>query len=533
MNAPSALELHEQLIAGLLRPAAYPERVDRVERLDTHISTVLLAGAYAYKIKKPVNLGFLDFSTREQRLHYCMEELRLNQRTAPQIYLDVVAIVGSRTAPRIGLAEPARREGVPLEYAVRMRRFDNSSILDRLAQRRRLSAEHVERLAAAVASLHRKADRAPAGFGTPASVAHWADENFLSMRSSTHSAADRGRLDALAQWSAAEHRAQVPRIAARSDGGFVRECHGDLHLGNIVLLDGVPVPFDAIEFSAELRLIDVVSDIAFTFMDLLDHDLPHLAWHFVSAYLEHTGDYDGLALLRFYSVYRALVRAKVALIHLHQPQLPQQVRLREHTSFEHYLALAERLRQRGAPLLIVMTGLSGAGKSTVALALAERVGGVRIRSDVERKRLYGLEPEAKSDGSIYTAEATSRTYERLATAARAVAAAGVPAIVDAAFLKREERLQFRALAGELGVRHALVVCEAPTEVLRARVAARAALGADPSEAGVEVLERQRRWREPLGAEEHADATVIDTATAARQQQDGEALAARLLGHQVS
>jgi aminoglycoside phosphotransferase family enzyme/predicted kinase len=528
MNAPSALELHEQLITGLLRCEAYSERVDRVERLDTHISTVLLAGAYAYKIKKPVNLGFLDFSTREQRLHCCIEELRLNRRTAPQIYLDVVAVVGSRSAPRIGMADAAEADGVALEYAVRMRRFDNASILDRLAQSQRLTPEHIDRLAAAVASFHRRAERAPAGYGTPAAVARWTDENFVSMRGHAQSAADRGRLDALAQWSAAEHRAQKPRIAARLDGGFVRECHGDLHLGNIVLLDGEPVPFDAIEFNAELRLIDVVSDIAFTFMDLLDHGLPRLAWRFVSAYFERSGDYDGLALLRFYSVYRALVRAKVALIHLRQPQLPQQVRLREHTSFEHYLALAERLRRPGAPLLIVMTGLSGAGKSTVAQALAERVGGVRIRSDVERKRLYGLAPESKSDGSIYTTEATARTYARLADAARAVAAARVPAIVDAAFLKREERRQFRALAGALGVRHALVACEAPPDVLRARVAGRP-LGADPSEAGVEVLERQFGWREPLDAEERSDATVIDTATDARQCQGYEALAARLLG----
>jgi hypothetical protein len=528
MNAPYALQLHEQLIAGLLRPDAYPEPVDRVEHLDTHISTVLLAGAHAYKIKKPVNLGFLDFSSLEQRRHYCAEEVRLNRRTAPQIYLDVVAIVGPRTAPRI-----ASGTGEPIEYALRMRRFDQHLILDRLAQHGQLTAAHIDRLAAAVARFHRQADRAAAGFGTPMVVAHWAEENFRSMRDHVQSAADRARLDALAQWSAVEHRAQSPRIVARIDDGYVRECHGDLHLGNIVLLEGEPVPFDAIEFNAELRLIDVVSDIAFTFMDLLDHGLPHLAWRFVGAYLEHTGDYDGLALLRFYSVYRALVRAKVALIRLQQPQVPHQVRLREHTSFEHYLALAERLRRSGAPLLIVMTGLSGAGKSTVAQSLAERVGGIRIRSDVERKRLYGLAPESKSDGSIYTADATARTYVRLAEAARAVAAAGVPAIVDAAFLKREERLQFRALAGELGVHHVLVSCEAPPDVLRARVAARAALGADPSEAGVEVLERQLGWREPLGAQEQADATVIDTSTDAWQQEGCDALAARLLGRWLS
>jgi uncharacterized protein len=528
MNAPSALELHEQLIAGLLHPEAYPEPVESVERLDTHISTVLLAGTHAYKIKKPVNLGFLDFTTRELRLHYCEEELRINRRTAPQIYLDVVPIVGSRTAPRIGVGCATHPDA--LEHAVRMRRFDNASSLDRLAQGRRLTAAHIDRLAAAVADFHRTAERAPASFGTPAAVGRWADENFTAMRGCVHSAADRARIDTLAQWSAAEQRTQAARIAARIDGGFVRECHGDLHLGNIVLLDGEPVPFDAIEFNAELRLIDVVSDIAFTFMDLLDHGAPHLAWRFVSAYLERTGDYEGLTLLRFYSVYRALVRAKVALIHIQQPQLPQQVRLREHTSFEHYLALAERLCQPGEPLLIVMTGLSGAGKSTVAQALAERIGGVRIRSDVERKRLYGLAPEARSDGSIYTAEATTHTYARMAEAACAVTTARLPAIVDAAFLRRAERQQFRALAGALGVRHALVVCEAPLDVLRTRVAARAALGADPSEAGVDVLERQIDWREPLGAEELSDATVIDTTTGVRQQEGCQSLAARLLGH---
>jgi len=403
-------------------------------------------------------------------------------------------------------------------------------ILDRLAQGGRLTATHVDRLAVAVADFHRRAERAPANSGTPAAVARWVDENFIAMRGRVHSAADRARIDTLAQWSAAEQRTQAARIAGRIDGGFVRECHGDLHLGNIVLLDGAPVPFDAIEFNAELRLIDVVSDIAFTFMDLLDHGVPQLAWRFVSAYLERTGDYEGLVLLRFYSVYRALVRAKVALIHIQQPQLPQQVRLREHTSFEHYLALAERLCQPGAPLLIVMTGLSGAGKSTVAQALAERIGGVRIRSDVERKRLYGLAPEAQSDGSIYTAEATTHTYARMAEAARAVTTAGVPAIVDAAFLRHAERQQFRALAGALGVRHALVVCDAPLDVLRKRVAARAALGADPSEAGVAVLERQIGWREPLSAEESSDATVIDTTTGERQQEGYQALAARLLGH---
>jgi predicted kinase len=291
----------------------------------------------------------------------------------------------------------------------------------------------------------------------------------------------------------------------------VRECHGDLHLGNVVLLESTPVIFDAIEFNRELRCIDVISDMAFAFIDLADHGLPRLAWRFVSAYLERTGDYEGLPLLRFYAVYRALVRAKVALIRLRQPQISHHVRLREHMSFEHYLDLAERLRRQGAWLLAAMTGLSGSGKSTMALSLAERLGGVRIRSDVERKRLFGLDSSMASSGSIYTADANERTYARLERCAASGLAARVPVVIDAASLRRNERLRFRDLARECGAHFALIVCSAPTEVLRARVAARAAAGTDPSEADLGVLERQLAWYEAPGADEEAWAHRVDTA----------------------
>jgi len=506
-----ALAQHEELIAGLLRPAAYPKPVAHVERIDTHISTVLLAGDHAYKLKKPVAFDFVDFSTAERRRLCCVEEVRLNRRTAPQIYVDVVAITGPRTAPRIAA------DGEPFEHAVHMRRFDEERILARLARRGQLTAAHIDRLAAVIAGFHHEAERAIGG-AAPAEVARWAEENFAFMRDRVRSAADRARLDALASWSGAELRAQSARMAARSADGFVRDCHGDLHLGNIVALNDEPVPFDAIEFNAGLRRIDVMNDIAFTFMDLLDHDLPALAWRLIGAYVEHTGDYDGLALLRFYAVYRALVRAKIALIRQQQPRVAPHLRLHEHRSFEQYLALAERLCVPGARRLVVMSGLSGSGKSTVAQRLAEALGGIRVRSDVERKRLFGLAPGARSDGSIYGESATRATYARLADVARAVIGAGLPAIVDAAFLKQAERSSFRALAAELGARHTLVLCEAPPDVLRARVAARAAQRSDPSEADVDVLQRQFDWREPLADDKCSDARHIDTSAAAWGQQ---------------
>jgi uncharacterized protein len=514
----AALRQHEELIAGLLRPEAYPTPVDRIERLDTHISTVLLAGDYAYKIKKPVAFGFLDFSSLELRRQYCEEELRINRRTAPQIYLDVVPIIETRAGLRIGApGEKAGGQGT-VDYAVSMRRFDNERALDRLATQGRLSADHIDQLASAVARLHEKAERAPPGFGTQAVIARWSEENFASLRARTLSAVDRARVDALAAWSKAELAARSSLLDARVERGFIREGHGDLHLANIVLIENDPVPFDALEFNAELRYIDVVSDVAFTFMDLADHRLPQLAWRFINIYLEHTGDYDSLALLRFYSIYRALVRANVALIHLQQPQLAQVARLREHASFEHYLVLAEQFRELRAPVLLVMSGLSGSGKSTVALQLAEQLGAIRIRSDVERKRLQGLARDARSDGTIYTAGITEQTYARLADAARAAIAASVPAIVDAAFLRRAERARFRRLAAELNARYLLINCEAPLDVLRARVAERAARGADPSEANLEVLEKQLLWHEPLDAEEEATAIRIHTANLADEVQ---------------
>jgi hypothetical protein len=297
---------------------------------------------------------------------------------------------------------------------------------------------------------------------------------------------------------------------ARAAAGFVRECHGDLHLANIVLLDGAPVPFDGIEFNDELRFIDVICDVAFTFMDLMDHGVPHFAWRLVGGYLERTGDHEGLSVLRYYAVYRALVRAEVALIRHRQPQLRRQVRLREHTSFEHYLALAERLSRPGARVLVVMTGLSGSGKSTVALELAQQLGGLRVRSDVERKRLFGFAPRDRTARDVYTAEATVRTYDRMAQVARATLLAGVPAVVDGAFLKRVERDRFRALARELGARFTLVSCEAPVDVLRARVAARHRAGRDASEADVDVLERQLGWQERPAPDEDADCIHVDT-----------------------
>ena len=498
--ANGAMGRHAALVAALRRQlgAAAGRPVTLIQ---THISSVLLAGEHAYKLKKPVAFGFVDFSTLEARRRCCEEELRLNRRTAPRIYLDVVRITGGEDAPRIGGRGPA------IEYAVRMRRFATRDLADRRARAGRLSAIHIDRLAAEVAAFHEAAAPAPAGsdYGSPEKVLRWARENFALCLLRLDDEPRRARLQRLAQWTEEEFRARAGWFAARRSAGFVRECHGDLHLANIVLLDDVPVPFDGIEFNPELRFIDVASDIAFAFMDLVEHGLPRLAWRFVDRVLAASGDYGLLAGLRFYAVYRALVRAKVSLIRAHQPDAHASERSKAAAAFARDLALAERLAVAPSPLLVAVGGLSGSGKTTVAGLLLEHLGAARVRSDVERKRLAGPAAGARRaapfGAGLYSAEMTLRTYQRLNEVAAMVLQSGYPVIVDAALLRRAERDALRELAARLKVRFECLWCEAPVATLRARIARRAAGGADASDATLAVLDMQRRFAEEPAADE--------------------------------
>ena len=500
------------LIAALREPARYPHPVDRVELVETHISWVLLAGDYAYKLKKPLDLGFLDFSTLAARKRCCEEELRLNRRTAPALYLEVVPIGGTPDDPRPG-ATPA------IEYAVKMRRFDQDALLDRVAKRGALTPALVDALAAAIADFHASIEHAPPGseWGAPEHVLAFCEQNFETLETTdplAETPADVEHLDALRTWTGREFAARRERFVERRHAGFVRECHGDLHLGNLALIDGAPVAFDCIEFNPGLRWIDVQSEVAFLVMDLLDHRLDALAWRCLDRYLGATGDYDGLAVLRFYLVYRALVRAKVAALRARQAGLDAAARERVVADQRGYFALARRLADAARPAIVLMHGLSGSGKTTVAQGLLERLGAIRVRSDVERKRLQGLDARARIgaglDAGLYGPESTRRTYERLAEAARAIVDAGFTAIVDAASLRLADRATFRHLAHDLGVPFAIAACEAPKAALRERVAARERAGADASDATTAVLERQIATQELLGEDERGTAVVFDT-----------------------
>lgn len=471
-----------------------------VTLIETHISWVLLAGDLAWKIKRPVSLGFLDFGTLDRRRFFCEEELRLNRRHAPQLYLDVLPISGTPEAPQPG------GDGEPIEVVLRMRRFPPRALLSERLADGRLQAADIEALARRVALLHQQSPRAApdSGWGGPERIA--GDARAVLQRLQQQGAA----VGDLQAWLETEVVRLAPRWQGRLADGWVRECHGDLHLRNAVVLedaqpDGV-VAFDGLEFDPALRWIDVQSDLAFMTMDLQAHRRDDLAMRWLDAWLTVTGDVAGMALQRFYAVYRALVRAMVGRLH---PEVPPE------PAADDYLGLARRLAlQPDGPRLLVTHGLSGSGKSWLTQRLLERCGALRLRSDVERKRLHGLAAQERSvgrvPGGIYGPEATGHTYAALQQGARTLLAAGWPVIVDAACLRRAERDAFRALAAEAGVPFTLLDCQAAPEALQQRVRQRQGQGQDPSEADVAVLQRQMQFDEPLAVDEQAGAIVCRT-----------------------
>lgn len=483
-----------QLIDGLRSPGAYTHPVPRVEVIETHISGVLLAGDYAYKIKKPVDFGFVDFSTLEKRRHYCEEELRLNRRFAPDLYLDVVGIHGSSQAPRVG------GDGHAFEYAVRMKRFDQDALLDRCVGNGDLvTASMFEAFARRVAAVHEKAAMATPGdgFGSAETIvanvrdcwdpilAAGIPEDAGVRRLAAHMDAVGGAL----------HEEFEQRLRA----GRVRECHGDLHLGNLYLSDGAIRAFDCIEFNPSLRWVDVADEIAFTIMDLRYHGEAGLARRFRNAYLDASGDYAMLRVLSYYEIYRALVRAKVAAL-----RESEQAGAGLKDAGRHLDLALGLMNSAPRSALIITCGLSGSGKTHASSELVSCSEAVRIRSDVERNRNAG------GAGNRYSEKDVARVYERLLVEADGIMDTRHPVIVDATFLRRARRDEFRALAERQGVPFRIFHCVAPEVVLRRRIRRRIARGRDESEADLAVLDRQLNEMEPLGEDELPCVVHYDT-----------------------
>lgn len=503
---------HDQLIQALTDGAVYDHPTTEIIVLQTHISWVLLTGPYAYKLKKPVDLGFVDFSTLERRHFFCQEELRLNRRLAPQIYLEVVAVSGTPEQPCF---HPA---GEAIEYAVKMTQFSQDQLLSHLLSEGRLEASHIDALAQEVSAFHARLEPAPAAsrFGNPEGIYQPLQENFQHLFDAVDDPVRQAHASALETWCQRTFAARRPAFIARKRDGFVRECHGDMHLGNMIMQDNAIVIFDCIEFNEDLRWIDVASEVAFLTMDLEDRGRADLAHRFLNAYLEATGDYGLLLTLPFYLTYRATVRAKVAGIRLGQHDLPPEEAERLRHEFGSYLDLANSYTRPAQPRLFITHGVSGSGKTYATKQLVDAIGAIRLRSDVERKRLFGLAPLERSGDSsapdLYRPDVTQRLYAHLAQQATLVVQAGFSAIVDATFLKQAQRDMFRRLAHTLGVSCIILDFQAQEKTLQSRVSRRYAQANDASEANLEVLHGQLVTREPLTPHEQDHSFSIDTET---------------------
>jgi len=490
--------LDTSLIDSLMSPAAFSHPVRDIQLIETHISWVFLAGDYVYKVKKPIALDFLDFRDLERRRFYCEEEIRLNQPWAPEIYLDVAPITVDNGQPRFGAG------GAPIEYAVRMRRFDQQLRLDLQLERGELSFADMKELGRNIADRHTAAQVVDDDQRNRvvALTKEFIWDNFAALDGFV----DTAELHSLHKWTERELKKVDALLWQRFDEGFVRDCHGDLHLANLVRLPGGITTFDCIEFSTDLRHIDVACDIAFLIMDLVARGRRDLGAHFLNRYLECTGDYGSMGVLSLYFVYRCLVRAKVAVI-LSKERESDEARKADLSEAHRYCDMAERQAAARTPVLVVMSGLSGSGKTWVSGQLMAALPAIRIRSDLERKRIFGLgetQGSASRVGSgIYTDDANRIVYQCLLDTARIILGAGHSVILDAAFLKSADRATATSIATVCGSPCILLEVTAPADKLRERIRQRSMRADDASEAGLEVLEHQLATAEPFTDDEKA------------------------------
>ncbi|MCF6266753.1 MAG: AAA family ATPase [Desulfuromusa sp.] len=508
-----------RLVQRMLDPTFYDHPVTRIELVETHISWIFLAGEFAYKLKKPVNFGFLDFSTLEKRRYFCQEELRINKRFAPQLYLEVVQIGGKQDRPKLN-GKPA------LDYVVKMKRFPQQKQLDRMLAAGQLTNNHIEKFALKIARIHRDAPIAGihSHFGSPQAIIDPILQNFIQLRRFLPDPAMLRQVDRLEEWSRDTYTRLEPIFLQRKSAGFIRECHGDIHLANMAWLDGAPLLFDCIEFNENLRWVDPISDIAFLAMDLDDRRESALGWRFLNYYLLESGDYPGMALLNFYKVYRAMVRVKVTCLRLSQSDFSEAERNADLELLQSYLELATSYMTPKASLLIITHGLSGSGKSSFVNQLAPLCNGICLHSDLERKRLYQLAPTENSHSQIaagiYSTAASIKTYSRLRELADILLKAGILTLVDATFIKQSSREQMRQLA--LKQQIPLVILDFPLaekelrQRIKQRIKQRTRQTGQFSEATEEVLDNQLAYEEPLIATERNHVIGINPKTEVEQ-----------------
>ncbi len=492
------------LIQQMLQPTFYPHPVvEPIQLIQTHVSYVLLTGEYVYKLKKSVNFGFLDYSTLERRKHFCEAELTMNDRGAPGLYLEVLPIYQAGEA--FGLSG----DGEPVEYTLKMRQFPQANLFTDLYERGELTVERVEELARVVAEFHLTAATSDyvRAFGEVARIREAFDENYEQTRGYIGGPQTQAQFDETQAYTDRFFATQEALFAQRRSRNWIRECHGDLHLRNICLWNGKVMLFDCIEFNEPFRFVDVMFDIGYIVMDFEARQRPDLCYAFLNAYLERTGDWEGLLVLPIYVNRQSYVRAKVTSFLLGDPAIAPEEKQKAEAIAAQYYRLAWQYTQPRQGRLILMSGLSGAGKSTVAKSLAGKLGAVHLRSDAVRKHLAGVPLYERGGPELYTAEMTQKTYDRLLELGLQLAESGYAVILDAKYDRQALRKAAIAQAEARQIPLQILHCTAPESVLRDRLDQRTG---DIADATADLISAQAAAAEAFGEDELAYVTPLDT-----------------------
>mgnify|MGYP001283837971 CR=1 FL=1 len=515
------------LIKSLLEAKAYPDQTTEVRLVETHVSFIFLTDHFVYKVKKAVNYGFLDFTSLDRRRFYCNEEVRLNRRLCPEVYLGVVELRDTPNGPGFDGVGPV------IEYAVKMRRLPQERMLDRLLAEGGVDAGDMTRIAQAVARFHEGAERGPVvkACGETAVIRENWEQNFRQAAPFIGVTVSAAQMTEIREWVTSFLRENDALFLERLTGGFIRDCDGDLHSGNICLTDPVCI-FDCIEFNEKFRYIDTAADLAFLLMDLEYADRKDLAGELLRAYQRETGDQGMAPLLDFYKAQRAFVRGKVTSLRLEHASLTEAERAEVKETAIRYFRLARgyTLRERMRPMLVLTCGMIGSGKSTLARAISRELGLALKRSDVVRKELAGLPvagaaPTRSFRAGIYNGDMDQATYQALLEQAERSLSGGEGMVVDATFRRRADREHFRALAFKLGVRFLLVETRCSEEVARRRLEARNGDAAEVSDAR---WEHYRQLQAEFEAPQPGEAIVVDSTLPVEQGVDRVIEAAGLL-----
>ncbi len=500
------------LVQKMLQPEFYPHPVQTpIQLCQTHISFIVLTGEFAYKIKKSVNFGFLDYSTLENRKFFCHQELRMNQSLAPDLYLEVLPIKQNGNRFSFSLDTDSI-----VEYALKMRQFSQDDLLINRFKQGKLTLEQMTELGNVVADFHLKAPTNDyiLQFGQVERIRHAIDQNFAQTDQYIGMAQTQQQYDQTLQFNQQFFKERQALFQQRIQNKWIRECHGDLHLKNICIFQDKITLFDRIEFNEEFRYVDVMYDIGFLMMDLEARGCIDLSHQFLNTYLEQTGDWEGLQILPFYLSRQAYVRAKVNSMMLDEDTISEDEKPAIIEEAKYYYQLAWQYTQRHSGGIIMMSGLSGSGKSTTARKLAQLMGAIHIRTDAVRKHLGGIPLHQKGEETLYTPEMTQKTYSRLLELGILLGKAGYWVILDGKY----DRINLRKKVIEAGQIKQLPVhileCDAPLEILRSRLQQRQG---DIADATANLLVSQQELAEAITPAEYPYLTTIDTTQDIEQQ----------------